>query len=229
MPGKKTSNIKLISLDLYRTLIDVDCSLPQVWKVFLGDTYTPELGAKYWARATEIVINNLTAAALNNHEFKNARAIYVDTYTTLFAEIHLDFDPEEAASVLIRGHQVDRLFDDVRPFLKSIREKYRVCLSTDADTEMLTGIGNIFPFDHIFISEELQAYKHNPQFFQQVIDYYKVNPENILHIGDSYHDILTPKQLGIVTCWLNRQNRPWQHEVKPDFEVKSLAEVLKIL
>jgi FMN phosphatase YigB (HAD superfamily) len=229
MTTKKTSNIKLISVDLYRTLIDVDRSLPQVWQIFLGDRYTPELGAKYWARATEIVIQNLTEASLNNLQFKNARAIYVETYTTMFAEIHLDFDPEEAASVLIRGHQVDRLFEDVRPFFKSIGEKYSVCLSTDADTEMLAGISKIFPFDHVFVSEELQAYKHNPKFFQQVIAYYKMKPENILHIGDSHHDIITPTQLGIMTCWLNRQNRTWQYDTKPDFEVKSLTEVLKIL
>ena len=69
-------------------------------------------------------------------------------------------------------------------------------------------------------------YKLNPGFFRYIIDYYNLPPANMLHIGDSKSDIITPKQLGIRTCWLNRRNLKWDHAVKPDFEVKSLLEIL---
>jgi putative hydrolase of the HAD superfamily len=94
---------------------------------------------------------------------------------------------------------------------------------------MLENINDIYPFNNRFISEELQAYKPNPRFFKNMLNHYKVKPENILHIGDSKSDIVTPKQLGVQTCWLNRRNSKWEYSVKPDFEVKSLLEILDIL
>jgi FMN phosphatase YigB (HAD superfamily) len=75
----------------------------------------------------------------------------------------------------------------------------------------------------------LRAYKANPRFFTQVLDFYQLQPGNILHIGDARSDILTPTQMGIQTCWLNRTGKTWQNEIKPDYEVKSLLEVLDIL
>jgi putative hydrolase of the HAD superfamily len=72
-------------------------------------------------------------------------------------------------------------------------------------------------------------YKLNPAFFRHVIKYYNVQPENILHIGDSKSDVIAPKQLGIRTCWLNRRNLKWDSAVKPDFEVNSLLEIPELL
>jgi len=54
-----------------------------------------------------------------------------------------------------------------------------------------------------------RLYKPNPRFFKNMLNHYKVKPENILHIGDSKSDIVTPKQLGVQTCWLNRRNSKW--------------------
>jgi FMN phosphatase YigB (HAD superfamily) len=147
----------------------------------------------------------------------------------IFSEIHLDYDPRMAASVLIQGHKMDRFFDDAKPFIKEIKQKYTVCLSTDCDTEMLGNINELYDFDKMFVSEDLQVYKLNPKFFKHVIKHYNVSPENILHIGDSESDIIAPRQLGIITCWLNRNNHKWDQAIKPDFEVKSLLEILDIL
>jgi putative hydrolase of the HAD superfamily len=62
-----------------------------------------------------------------------------------------------------------------------------------------------------------------------VLNQYKVKPENILHIGDSKSDIMTPTKLGIQTCWLNRRDLKWKDATKPNFEVKTLLEILDIL
>jgi putative hydrolase of the HAD superfamily len=225
----KASNIKVVSIDLYRTLVDIDLSAESVWKVFLGENYTSDLGLKYWNRATDILIANLFAAAADDRHFKSTRTIFADSYTSLFKEISLDYDPQKAAGALIDGHKTRNLFPDAIPFLAKAGRKYPICLSTDSDVEMLEGITEIYPFDTMFVSEELKTYKMNPRFFRRVIDHYQTGPENILHIGDSQQDIVTPKKLGMATCWLNRHNHDWKHAVKPDFEVKSLMEVLDIL
>jgi putative hydrolase of the HAD superfamily len=226
---KKAKNIKIISLDLFQTLISVDESIEYGWREFLKENYTEEFAAKYGDRANEIVFKNLHQAALNEDKFVNVRSIFENSYTQMFSEIHLNYDPKRAADMLIQGYKMNRLFDDVKPFFNELKHQYKVCLSTDCDNEMLGNISGLFEFDKLFVSEDLQAYKLNPQFFKYVIEYYHVSPENILHVGDGSSDIIAPKQLGIKTCWLNRNNNQLDYAVKPDFEVKSLLEIPDLL
>ena len=226
---KKAKNVKIISLDLFQTLISVDESIEYVWREFLKENYTEEFAAKYWDRANAIVFKNLHQAALNEDKFVNVRSIFENSYTRIFTEIHLDYDPKLAAGILIQGHKMNQLFNDVKPFFKEIKHKYSVCLSTDCDNEMLGNISGLFEFDKLFVSEDLRAYKLNPKFFKHIINYYHVLPENILHIGDSKSDIIVPKQLGIITCWLNRNNHQRDQAITPDFEVNSLLEILDLL
>ena len=223
------SAIKVISTDLFRTLVKVDENREVVWRTFMGEHYEEEIAQKYWDRSTEILFNNLDAAAACLNPFKNIRDIFIESYTELFAEINFQYDPRSATETMFQGHKLDHLFDDTRPFLQAAGNRYPICLSTDCDSDMLDGIEHIFGFDKIFVSEQMRTYKAHPRFFTQVIQHYRMKPENILHIGDSKSDILTPKKLGIQTCWLNRYGETWKPEVKPDFEVKSLLDILEIL
>ena len=151
------------------------------------------------------------------------------TLSQFFSETNLDYSPKLAANTIMEKHKSAEVFGDVKPFLQKTEVKYKVCLSTDADEDLIKNVYSIHPFDTLFVSETIQMYKLNPGFFQQVVGHYKLAPENILHIGDSKSDIVTPIKLGIQTCWLNRRNRKWEHDVKPDFEVKSLLEIPELL
>ncbi|MDD5191026.1 MAG: HAD family hydrolase [Dehalococcoidales bacterium] len=222
------SGIKIISLDLFRTLVTVDDSYEWVWRQFLGANYTNEKARRYWDRAGEIISANINAVEVRG-EFKNVFQIFEDTYTALFDEIHLDYAPHIAAGVLSQGHKNQRVYEDVAPFFNRLQNKFEVCLSTDADCDLVQGYKDIYPFGQLFISEEIKSYKSGAKFFEHVLDHYKVPPQQILHIGDSHRDIIQPKKLGIKTCWINRDNQIWRHDVKPDFEVKSLLEIADLL
>jgi FMN hydrolase / 5-amino-6-(5-phospho-D-ribitylamino)uracil phosphatase len=225
----KTHCIKVISIDLFQTLVRLDEGRDEVWQLFLGDRFSSELARQYWDRTGEILLQRLYETALGNSGFKNSRTIIEESYATIFKEINCSYDPHQAGNVLIEMHRRNTPYDDALPFLLAAGKKYPICLSTDCDLEMITDIRELYSFDTLFISEELQAYKHNPRFFQYVIGHYGLKAENILHIGDSQSDIITPKKLGILTCWLNRDKKPWSHAVRPDFEVKSLMEIVDIL
>jgi FMN hydrolase / 5-amino-6-(5-phospho-D-ribitylamino)uracil phosphatase len=223
------ADIKVISLDVFRTLVAVDGVYEYVWSKFLGNKYTKDSAKRNWDRATEIFLNELGRAAQETEHFKNTRTVIQESYAQLFKEIKLDFNPAVAASILMEGHRIGAYYDDVRPFLEKVGMNHRICLSTDCDKEMLGNLNALYPFDNIFISEQLKAYKANPKFFTQVISHYGVKPENILHIGDSQSDVVTPKMLGMLTCWLNRDGGKWDNRVKPDFEVASLRDVVALL
>lgn len=225
----KIPTIKLISVDLFQTLVRLDETRDQAWQLFLGDRYSSGLARQYWDRTSEILSQKFYETALDNHSFKNSRTIIEESYAAIFQEINCRFDPHQAGNVLISMHRRNTPYADALPFLQAAGKRYPICLSTDSDLEMITTAGNMYSFDKIFISEELRAYKYDPRFFRHVIGHYGLNPENILHIGDSQSDIITPKNLGVLTCWLNRDNKPWPHAVQPDFTVKSLLEVVDII
>jgi FMN hydrolase / 5-amino-6-(5-phospho-D-ribitylamino)uracil phosphatase len=222
-------DIKLISVDLFRTLVDLEDARDRIWKTFLQERYSPDLAQKCWDRATELLFQNLDEVATGRSPFKKTRTLMEEAYAALFKEIDCTYQPSLAAEALIESHKRNSPYSDARPFLEAIGTRYPICLSTDCDTEMITGIRNLYPFDRLFVSEELGAYKQNPVFFRHVIKHYGLSPNNILHVGDSRSDIITPKQIGIVTCWLNRKGKKWQHSVYPDYEVKSLLDLAGIL
>lgn len=218
---------QLISTDLYHTLVYVD--IETTWKAFLKEKYTDELARRYWDMATVILMDVFDSFARNPQPFKNCRTMFRESYALLFKQINLDFNPEEAAGILSRGHRNYHEYPDTRLFLNGAGSRCPLCLSSDCDLDMIEGIERLYPFDAIFASEILGIYKCQPAFFRQVISHYGVRAENILHIGDSKTDILGAGQHGIKTCWINRGSKPWDHEQKPDYEVKSLLQVLDIL
>ena len=226
---KKANNIKLISIDLFRTIVDLEPTPETLWQKFLKTNFPDEVSRKYWHRADEILWRRWDAAGIEDKHFKSVRKILEDTAAELFNEINLNYDPKLAANTLMGDHRLQNVFEDAKPFLNTIGRRYHVCLSTDADIEMVENVDKIYTFDNIFISETLRMYKLNPGFFRHIINHYNLPPENILHIGDSKSDIITPKQLGVATCWLNRRNLKWDQAIKPDFEVKSLLEILDLL
>ena len=226
---KKAENIKIVSIDLFRTLVDIEQTPDMIWRMFIRDNFPDEISRKYYRLADEIMERRWDAAGIANGNFISCRKILEDTSTELFSDIELDYDTELAADALMGVHNLQNVFEDAKPFLNTIGQKYPICLSTDCDMEMIENVQDIYPFDNLFVSEQLKVYKLNPKFFHHIINHYNVLPENILHIGDSKSDIVAPKQLGIQTCWLNRRNLKWDQAIQPDFEVKSLLEILDIL
>jgi FMN hydrolase / 5-amino-6-(5-phospho-D-ribitylamino)uracil phosphatase len=214
---------------MFQTLVRLDEGRDHVWKLFLKDEFTYEKARRHWDRTSEVLYQKLYETAMDNRNFKNSRTIIEESYATVFEEINLNFDSHRAGDALIEMHKRNTPYPDAAPFLQAVGKKYPVCLSTDADVEMITGIKELYSFDKMFISEEIRAYKFNPAFFNHVMRHYNLKPENILHIGDAQSDIITPKKLGIMTCWLNRENKKWSHEVRPDLEVNSLTDLAEIL
>jgi putative hydrolase of the HAD superfamily len=226
---KKAKNIKIISVDLFRTIVDIEQTPETIWRNFLKDRFPPKLSKQYQQRADEIIWKRWDAAGMPGADFRSVRMILEDSVTELFNEASINLNPKQAAASLIFDHNLNTIFGDARPFLEQAGQKYKICLASDADKEMLTDIRKIYPFDAMFVSETMQLYKQNPGFFKHVINHYNVEPECILHIGDSKSDIITPKQLGVQTCWLNRRNMKWEYAIAPDFEVKTLLEIPELL
>jgi FMN phosphatase YigB (HAD superfamily) len=221
----------VISVDMFGTLADLSSINQPVWKEILGNEYTPQLAEKYWNAGSEKVLKFFESEILGKGRYVPPRSMFEQCYSHLFPEKGINSDPRDAAEILASHHSQSRLFTDVAPFLDSVGNEYPICLSSDTDEDMLGPLREIHYFDKVFTSEELGAYKTGSEgrFFKAVVDHYGIEPESILHIGDSIADIAGASQAGVATCWLNRTSATWEYEIVPDIEVSSLFECAELL
>ena len=225
------SSFRVVSIDMFGTLVDINSIRHAVWRTFLRDGYTTELADEYWNRVGDILFELIDDQIFEERPYASLKAIFETMYSRFFSLIGLDFDPKEAALVLAHQHPFSNLHDDAIPFLDSVGRQYPICLASDTDEDMLGSLVELHPFDKVVTSEGIESYKASADrmFFSEIIDHYGVRPEHILHIGDSSYDIIGASESGIITCWLNRNKSVWSHDVEPDYEVASLFEAASIL
>ena len=223
--------IKVVSIDIFGTLVDPDVKKPPFWLLILGDTYTNELANKYRADFLNSLYQYLKNAAALEKQFLSLKALFEICFSKLFGQIGLDYNVKEATQLLVYYHLHSPLYNDSMLFLNSVGKKYPICLASDMDDDMIGTLKQMYTFDHIFTSEQLRLYKATAdgRFFSAISSYYGVRPEEVMHIGDGILEIVGASKAGIITCWLNRTGTKWSHAVKPNYEVSSLIEVAAIL
>lgn len=222
---------KVISVDMFQTLVDVSSRQYEVFKRILGDLYDKVLAEECWEEANKILSDCLKKYITQSTSFYTIKAIFEICYQELFPQKGITFDPKKGAEILANEHGYSNSYLDAEIFLDVVKKYYPVCLVSDTDYDMVKPLLDRFQFDKVFLSEELQCYKHSQQksLFQDVLSYYEVKPSEIIHIGDSFADVAGAKSFGITTCWLNRNSSRWAHEIKPDYIVTSLIEVAKLI
>ena len=224
------TEFKVVSIDMFGTLVDVDSRYYNVWQIFLGEQYSDERANQIRRHAYEVLQHHYYQVTQNSR-YITTRALFEEVYSDLFTELDLDFDPKEAAQILIKQHPLSTPFEDAMKFLDSVGQKYLICLSSDTDNDMIGPLKEMYAFDYVFTSEQLGSYKANidGKFFSVIINHCGVRPEEILHIGDGRLEVVSASKTGITTCWLNRASNNWSHDVKPDYVVSSLIEAASIL
>lgn len=216
---------------MFQTLVNVYTRRAFIWKRILGDGYSKECEEKYAELVDKKVIEKFHEYASNANNFENLKTIFNKYFAEVFEEIKLQIDPGTATSIFIEEHGFAEPYEDSSSFLDIVSKDYPVCLVSDSDIEMVKPLLDKFKFDKVFISEEANSYKKDSEskIFKKVLDHYQVEPEKIIHIGDSSSDIIGASKVGIATCWINRHNYSWRYEVEPMYKVSSLLEVLPIL
>ena len=222
---------KVVSVDMFGTLADLGSIKRAVWQSFLGEDYTDSLADAHWSRATDLLMSYFEDEITTNGRYVPLRAIFEYCYGTVFDEIGLNLDPAEAAAIVTDHHWRSTPHEDAEPFLSAVGARYPLCLSSDADEDMLPPLAALYRFDQVVISERLESYKSSPdkRFFAEVVRRCDVAPEDIFHIGDGSFDVVGAGGAGIATCWLNRSGRDWTHTVQPDHEVTTLIEAASLL
>ncbi len=121
------------------------------------------------------------------------------------------------------------LFDDVLSTLTKLKKKYKIGLLSNGNSyPERCGLENIFEF--VIFSQDFGIEKPDPRIYEIAMKKAQCNSSEMIHIGDSLEsDIQGAKNAGIKNIWLNRNNVKNDFNFKPDFEINSLKELLRIL
>ncbi|WBW96933.1 HAD family hydrolase [Oceanirhabdus sp. W0125-5] len=222
---------KVISLDMFQTLVDVNTRREIIWKRILEERYTEELQDKYWRTINGYIFENFHKHCSSNEEFMTIRNIFEIYYEIALKELKSDVVSKTAVSVILEEHGKAELYEDSIEFIDLAAKKAMVCIVSDADKDMIYPILPKLTYDKAFISEEYGIYKNTKgtNIFKHVLEHYNVLPEEILHIGDSTSDILGARKYGIKTCWINRHGYTKRFEGEADYTVTSLKELAEII
>lgn len=120
--------------------------------------------------------------------------------------------------------------------VRRLKRKYRLGLLSNFDDARTghdimhdTGVRELFEL--IVISAEHGLRKPNPQIFHDVIATMRLQPHEILFVGDTARDdVLGSKRVGMHAAWINRHGTPLPEGIPlPDLVISDLAELPHLL
>lgn len=223
---------EIILFDADGTLLDFE----QTEKMALKRTFdehnfllTPEIEQRYGIINKQLW-NDFEDGLIPKEEITNQR------FTRLFAEIGIDYDGrlfnDEYLNNLSYGYYT---IPGAQEICEALAPHCQLYFATNgiANTQFrrIEGSGLKPYFQNTFVSENAGEPKPSLVFFdycfQQIPNFDK---DKTLIIGDSlYSDIKGGIQAGIATCWYNPDHKEIKNDIKPDYQISKLSELIPII
>ncbi len=121
------------------------------------------------------------------------------------------------------------LYEDVLPTLNSLKKKYTLgILSNGNSYPELCGLDEMFQFT--VFSQDYGIEKPDSLIFEVALKEANCTKQQIIHIGDSLEsDIAGANNAGIQCVWLNREEKKNTTNLRINYEITSLSELLDFL
>ncbi|GBC98343.1 (S)-2-haloacid dehalogenase 4A [bacterium HR17] len=219
------SRFAWVTFDCYGTLIDWDAGV----RNFLRDLLTRkgvtvDLDALH--RRWEAVQFDLIRQA-----YRPYKEILRLSLEAALKEFGIPYAPEDG-DAFAASMPTWQPFPDVPPTLHELKRHARIAIISNTDNDILRESVRLMGvvFDALITAEDARVYKPDLRIFAFALERLGEAPDRILHVAFGFHYDLAPaKQVGMVTCWLNRTGEPKPEGVEPDFIVGGLPEVCALL
>ena len=84
-------------------------------------------------------------------------------------------------------------------------------------------------FEFAIYSSTTAFRKPHPAIFKLAIDNFKIEPQEILFVGDNFSlDVVGAKKVGMKSAWVNREGVTISKNIESDYELSSLNDLLHI-
>lgn len=162
--------------------------------------------------------------------------LFIKRFEIFFDKYEIKQDEKEFDKILTKMFKkTGTPIKGVKEILEKLKDKYELVITSNGPKEQqydrLENADFSKYFSSIFISQEIGYNKPDKRFFNIVFE----NIENkekseILIIGDSLSsDIAGGKIAEIDTCWYNPKNVENKSDIKPNYEIKRIEELLEII
>ncbi len=221
--------VKLITFDLDDTLWPcipvIQCAENELYGWLKENT--PAITDHY---DLEMLRAHREKIAMENPELAfNFTKIRLLSLQSLMNEFNLDLGLAKIANLTFRhARNLVTPYEEVIDTLKSLKGKYIIISITNGNAEVeKTPLSDCFDFN--LMAEDVGAAKPNPALFLEASRISNIDLKNAVHVGDDpYLDIDAAKKVGMLTVWVNRNNKKWPREIsKPDLQIKSLESLEK--
>jgi HAD superfamily (subfamily IA) hydrolase, TIGR02254 len=164
------------------------------------------------------------------------KRLRTERFRLLAEELRLSFDPVEFGAAFVeRLSKGAFLLEGAAELCDYLAPKYRLAILTNGIEEVqvsrlaLSSIRD--RISAILVSERAGSAKPDPAFFEYACaELGFADKARMLMVGDSLSsDIRGGVNFGIDTCWVNFSGAINETELKPTYEVRSLAEIMRIL
>lgn len=222
---------RFVLFDLDNTLFDFNAAEKQAFERLCrmhGIAYSGELFA-FYHQVNDALWKHLERGEITQKELQPKR----------FEEVCLHVGKESAC--------YEQMNEDYREFLSQcaamipgaldvcqrLALSHTICLVTNGVSKTQRGRLDGAPLmeyvSHVFISEEIGFHKPQREFFDHVLKTIGAKREEALVVGDSVSsDILGGKRAGIDTCLYDPLDKGYPEEIRPDFVIGSLEELLEL-
>ena len=136
-----------------------------------------------------------------------------------------DEDPnlaDPAFEAFFAERQRVELYDDALPALKWLSERYPLVAISNGNADIhLTGVGRWFRT--AFNARAFGSGKPHAPIFRAAAASVGLLPRDVLHVGDDAAlDVVGALDAGMQAAWLVRDERPWEHDARPQLIVPNL-------
>lgn len=163
--------------------------------------------------------------------------VLTERFVEFFKSENISFDHIDEFNDEYQVRLGDKAFfcDNALETVTALKGEYKQYAVTNgtyiAQERKLTQSGLINIFDDVFISDKIGFEKPNIKFFnavQEIIG--KFSKYEVMIIGDSLSsDMKGGNNADILCCWYNPHNAEHKNNIKIDFEIKNISEILNIL
>lgn len=225
--------IEYLFLDLDNTILDFTkaegIAIRKTMEDY-GAAPTDENAARYSA------VNDRHWKALERGELTREQVV-VGRFAVFFGELGIRVDAAAVAKTyethLSQGHWF--LPGAEETVKQKLFGKYKLYLASNGTAVVQKGrmtSADLYPyFEKSFVSEELGFNKPSRAYFDAAFALIPgFDPDKCLMVGDSLtSDILGGKNAGMRTVWVNAHGKTAPAELKPDYEIRLLADLPALL
>jgi HAD superfamily hydrolase (TIGR01549 family) len=212
------SNKRLISFDLYNTLVDPTYTT-FVWEIVIPQRYAKRYGTNL-SEATSIVKDEYERAGNSSLEW------YDISYWFEYFKL-----PGRWQDLMEEHRDKIHPFPEVIEVLKDLAQDHDLIIISNAAREFIEIEIREAHLEKYFArifstTSDFHETKKTSHIYRQACEIMGVKPSDAIHVGDHYeYDYVVPKGLGIEAYYLDRQGK----KPKADFTVRDLRKFANLI